>query len=242
MILPLGDDADRFIELTFKRGTWESSGIPEAGCRMRTEAMETILANDGTYQVEQLIHGLMDWLDVTNDPEPALQTLRLMLDRHYPDDGRSHARCRFAFEDGGDYIFDVANRIDCDGPVVAWQRRQWVIALAAASKEPGRMVVGAPAPISLNVAQSIHGHSLVNFMLAPFDSFEAARATGSKTGSYYSWEAGQATPVDWSYGLGLTMRHGELNADEELARPSESEWLAPNQLAIQVAISKGYLP
>lgn len=242
MSLPLSDEAAGFIELTFKPGSWDRRGLPERGCRMRTEAMERIIANGGTCQVEQLIHGLMDWLDVTDDPAPVLGTLRQVLDRHYPDDGRSHARCRFAPEDGGDYIFDVAGKIDCSAPVVAWQRGHWVIAIGAASKEPGRMVVGAPAPISLNVAKSIHGHSLLNFMLAPFDSFEAARATSSKTGSYYSWEAGQATIIDWSYGLGLTMRHGELIADEELARPSETGWLAPNQLAIQVAIAEGYLP
>lgn len=47
-------------------------------------------------------------------------------------------------------------------------------------------MVGAPAPISLSVAQSIHGHSIMNFMLEPFDSFEEARASSRKTGSYYS--------------------------------------------------------
>ena len=241
MTLPLRDEAAEFVELTFKPGTWDSRGVPETGCRMRTEAMEAILASGGSCQVEQLIHGLMDWLDVTDDPEPALKTLRQMLDRHYPDDGRSHARCRFAPEEGGDYLFDLASKIDCDGPVVAWQRRRWVIAVAAAGAESGRMIVGAPAPISLAVAQSIHDHSLMNFMLEPYDSFEAARATSGKTGSYYSWEAGQATVVDWQYGLGKTMRDNALSASEALATPLQGGWLAPNQLAIQVAIAEGYV-
>lgn len=241
MTLPLLDEADEFIELTFKMGTWDSRGVPENGCRMRTSAMERIIAHSGSYQVEQLIHGLMDWLDVTDDPEPALQTLRQILDRHYPDDGRSHARCRFAPEGGGDFIFDVARAIDCDEPAVAWQRRQWVIALAAAGKEVGRMVVGAPAPISLAVARGIHGHALVSFMLEPFDSFEAARATSGKSGSYYSWEAGQATLVDWQYGLGKTMRDNQLISSDALITPAQTGWLAPNQLAMQVAIAEEYV-
>ena len=242
MILPLGEGAAQFIELTFKPGTWDRRGIPERGCRLRTKAMERIIANGGSYEIEQLIHGLMDWLDVTNDPGPALQTLRQLLDRHYPDDGRSHARCRFAPEAGGDFIFDIASRLECSGPLVAWQRRQWVIALAAAGEDAGRMMVGAPAPISLSVAQSIHGHSIMNFMLEPFDSFEEARASSIKTGSYYSWDAGQATLVDWNCGLGLTTRDDELVENSMLVRPPETGWLAPNQLAIQVAIAEGYLP
>ena len=241
MNLPLSDEAAKFMELTFKPGTWDDRGIPETGFRLRTAAMVPILASGGSCQVEQLIHGLMDWLDVTDDPEPALQALRQMLDRYYPDDGRSHARCRFAPDGGGDFIFDVARQIDCDEPVIAWQRRQWVIAVASSGAEAGRMVVGAPAPISLAVARSIHGHSLVSFMLEPFDSFEAARATSGKTGSYYSWEAGQATLVDWQHGLGKTMHDNALIVSEALAGPPEGGWLAPNQLAIQVAIAEGYV-
>ena len=242
MILPLADKAAEFMELRFKSGMWESHGVPEAGCRLRTEAMERIIASGGTYQIEQLIHGLMDWLDVTDDPEPALGTLQQMLDRHYPDDGRGHARCHFAPEEGGEYIFNVARKIACDRPLVTWQRRQWIIALGAASNEPTRMIVGAPAPISLQVAQSILGHSLTSFMLEPFDSYEGARATSRKTGSYYGWAAGQATLIDWDHGLGLTMRDGELAEDEELVRPPNGGWLPPSQLAIQVAIAGGYLP
>ena len=242
MILPLADEAAGFMELRFKPGTWKSHGIPEAGCRLRTEDMERIIANGGAYQIEQLIHGLMDWLDVTDDPEPALKILRQMLDRHHPDDGRSHARCHFAPEEGGEFIFNAARSIDFAGSLVAWQRRQWVLALGAASEEKGRMVVGAPAPVSLRVARSILGHSLTTFMLEPHDSYSGARATSSKTGSYYSWEAGQATLIDWEFGLGLTMRDHELVEEENLAKPPQTGWLPPNQLAIQIAIAEGYLP
>ena len=242
MILPLADEAAGFMELRFEPGMWASQGVPEAGCRMRTEAMERIIANGGAYQIEQLIYGLMDWLDVTDDPKPALETLRLILDRHYPDDGHSHARCQFAPEEGGEYIFHAARSIDCASPMVAWQRRQWIIALGTASKEHGRMVVGAPAPVSLQVARSILGHSLTTFMLEPYDSYSGARATSSKTGSYYSWEAGQATVIDWEFGLGLTLRDHELVEEENLAKPPLTGWLPPNQLAIQIAVAEGYLP
>lgn len=241
MKLPHADEEAEFMELRFKPGTWARYGVPEEGCRSRAGAMERIVANGGIFQVELLISGLMDWLDVTDSPELALKALRHMLDRHYPDDGRSHARCHFAPEEGGCYIFDTARRIDSRIPLVAWQRRHWVIALGAASDEPGRMVVAAPGPISLRVARSIHGHSLTSLMLEPYDSYQGARATSGKTGSYYSWEQGRATLIDWEFGLGLTMRENELAEERELVKPPETGWLSPNQLAIQVAIAERYL-
>ena len=48
--------------------------------------------------------------------------------------------------------------------------------------------------------------------------------------------------MDWSGGLGLTTRDDELVEDSTLVRPPETGWLAPNQLAIQVAIAEDYLP
>ncbi len=102
------------------------------------------------------------------------------------------------------------------------------------------MVVAAPAPISLKVAQSILNHSLMSFMGEPFDTFEATKATSAKTGSYYKWEKGAATLVSWEYGLGLTLRDGKLTREFEPEYPPTTGWLSPNQLAVQVAIAAGY--
>jgi hypothetical protein len=238
MKLPSGSDIDKFMELRFKPGSWEQNGIPSEGCRVRPEIFERILSAGGNYDIDDLIHGLMDWLDVTDDPEPASQMLRMMLDYHYPPDGRATGKCRFQDENGVDQIFHVGS-IDTASHVVSWQRREWVIALAQPLEE-GRMVVGAPGPVSLSVAQSILGHSFLNFMNEPYDSFEGVRATSRRTGSYYSWETGSATPIDWEYGFGRTMRDGQLTGGGyEL--PRADTWLSSNQFAVMVAIGGGYM-
>jgi hypothetical protein len=99
------------MELALKPGSWEKHGIPERGCRVRISAFEEMIARGGSNDVDELIHGLMDWLDVTDDPAPALDTLRLILDRHYPSDGRDHATCRFADENGVNRSF-VIGRVE----------------------------------------------------------------------------------------------------------------------------------
>jgi hypothetical protein len=102
------------------------------------------------------------------------------------------------------------------------------------------MVLAAPGPISLAVAQSILGYSLLNFMGKPYNSFDGVRATSRRTGSYYSWEAGSATAIDWEYGFGRTLKDGELTSGE-FQLPRAETWLPPNQLAIMVAIGGGYM-
>lgn len=241
MKLAAGEGADQFIELRFKPSAWERQGLPEQGCRVRSETFERIVAQGGQYEIDDLIYELMAWLDVTGDPQPALLTLRQMLDRHYPDDGRLTARCRFLDEFGVDRIFHVGP-IDRAASLVSWQRKNWVIALAQPSSEEGRMIVGAPAPISLNVAQRIMSLSMLRFMDEPFDSFEGAQTTSRSTASYYSWEAGAVTTINWEYGLGLRLAGGNLAfCSDEVALPPSDGWLAPNQLVQMVAIAAGYL-
>jgi hypothetical protein len=192
--------------------------------------------------VDDLIYGLMDWLDVTDDPEPALATLRLILDRHFPPDGRLSARCRFLDEIGVDRILHVGP-IDSDEDVVAWQRRSWIIALAQPSQEEeGRMVVGAPAPISLNVAQRILSLGMTSFMMEPFDSYIGAQTMSRSTSAVYAWEAGEVTTCHWEYGLGNRVEGDHIVdcSDEVDSLPSDG-WLAANQLAMQVANAAGYL-
>ncbi len=241
MRLPEGEEAGRFTEFRFKAGAWERHGVPEQGCRVRPETLDRILSQGGHCEVDELIYELMAWLDVTDDPEPALRTLRQMLDRHYPDDGRITARCRFLDEFGVDRVFHVGP-VDRATNIVSWQRKEWVIAIAQPAEEQGRMIVGAPAPISLEVAQRILSLSTLRFMDEPFNSFEGAQTTSRSTGSYYSWEAGSVTTISWEYGLGLTLENGALKfCSDQVALPPSEGWIAPNQLVQMVAIAAGYL-
>lgn len=231
--LPSGPDIGEFMELRLKPGAWEERGILEEGCRVRTSTLEQLLQQQRTYQADDLILGLMDWLDVTDDPQPALDTLRLLLDRHYPFDGQQTGHCCFRDEHGVDRIFH-AGRIDPTQPLVTWQRRDWIIAGAQPSHEPGRMLVGAPGPISLHTARCILSLSLPSYMGEPFDSFEGARTSCGRTAVFYSWERGEVTPIRWDDGL-----DGEALASLS-GDASDVSWLPPNQLAMQVAIAAGY--
>lgn len=229
--LPQGKDIGEFVELRFKPGFWEKGGIPQEGCRMRQSALEQILERRGSYEVDDLILGLMDWLDVTDEPGPALVTLRQLLDRHHPADQRKSGRCRFVDEQGVDRVFH-AGSIELDQPLVAWQRRDWIIAAAQPSTEAGRLVVGAPQPISLNTALRILSVSMLNYMGEPFDSFVGAQTACGSTAAFYRWEAGEVTPTRWDDGL---------EADAKDSFQGDLPWLPPNQLAMQVAIAAGYL-
>lgn len=227
--LPTGKDIDDFAELRFKPGTWKKKGIPEEGCRVRLAAFERIVEQQGMCGIDDLILGLMDWLDVTGEPDLALTTLRQLLDRHYPPDGQTMGRCHFVDEEGVESIFHVG-AIDLAAPQVAWQRRDWIIAAAQPCAEPGRMLVGAPGPISSNTALRILALSTTSYMGEPFDSWIGALTSCERTAVFYLWEAGNVTPIRWDDGLDQSA----------LASLPHSEWLSPNQLAIQVAIAGGY--
>ena len=167
---------------------------------MRRASLDRILGEDGRYSANDLTLGLMDWLDVTDLPEFALETLRRLLDRHYPADGRTSGRCRFLDENGGDHIFH-AGPVEVAEPLVAWQRRDWIIAMAQRSTESGRIVVGAPAPITLDTARRILSQSILTFMGEPFDSFVGAQSSAGSTGAFYRWDAGVVAPIAWNDGL-----------------------------------------
>lgn len=237
--IPAGKDIGDFVELTYKPGYWERAGIPERGCRIRVSTLEKIVEAGGSYEIHELVFGLMDWLDVTDEPEPALKTLRQLLDRHFPADGHQTARCCFRDEYRVDKIFHVGP-IEHDQPLVAWQRRDWMIAAAKPAPEPGRMVVGAPQPISLNTALHILSLSMVSYMGEPFDSFVGARTSCGRTAAFYHWQAGEVTPIRWDNGVegdALARLLGSVES-EQIGRP---KWLPPNQLAMQIAIAAGYL-
>ena len=78
--------ADDFVELRFRPGTWARKGIPERGCWIRVTDLEAILEAGGSYSVPQLAHCLVDWIALTDNRASTKQTLRRLLDRHFPDD------------------------------------------------------------------------------------------------------------------------------------------------------------
>lgn len=160
-----------------------------------------------------------------------LATLRQLLGRHYPADGRTSGRCRFVDEHGSERVFH-AGAVDLARPLVAWQRREWILAVAQPSGEDNRLVVGAREPISLGVARRIYSVSSVRYMGEPFDSFAGARASASSTAAFHLWRAGEVTPTRWDDGFN----------SEALASFSEmaEAWFPPNQLALQVAIAAGF--
>lgn len=240
MTLPLQKGADDFMEMRLKPGSWERHGIPENGCRIRSREFQRIVADGGNLQPDDVIRGLMDWLDVTDEPEGPSELLRAIMDRHYPADGNAHARCNILDEHGIERIFHVG-AIDCKSPVVSFNRRHWTIAVAAPAQEPGRMVVGAPGPLSLETALRILAFSHLASHGEPFDSFGGARAHAQKTSQFYAWDRGAVTTIYWDYGLGLRMVDGELLYDGDAfePQPAAAHWLAPNQLAWMVAIAAG---
>lgn len=90
------EDAGNFGALHFRDGSWEKHGIPENGCMLRNSVLMELMQHGRSLRVEEVILGLMDWLDVTDDPDPALSTLKRILDRHFPNDGHAHAHCALA--------------------------------------------------------------------------------------------------------------------------------------------------
>ena len=233
MKVPAACDIGAFVDLKFKAGSWEKSGLPEEGCRMRHAALEQLLAHKGAYGPDDLIRGLMDWLDVTDEPLPALTTLRMLLDRHYPADHRSSGRCCFVDEQGMERMFHVGT-VDWRQPLIAWQRREWIIAAGQPSTAQGRIIIGAPGPLSLKTAQKILSISMLGYMGEPFDSFEGGLTAASGTGVFYLWERGEVTPTRWDHGL-------DEQALKSLHSPGTTlSWLPSNQLAMQVAIAANY--
>ncbi|NTZ43209.1 hypothetical protein G7A66_08920 [Altererythrobacter sp. SALINAS58] len=230
-----------FMELRMKPGTWQAHGIPEKGCWIRRSRLEEMLAGGGEYDADELIYSLMDWLDVTDDPLPALATLSRLLDRHYPPDGRTHATCHFADETGGDRRF-LIGAVDKASALVTWQRDNLIFALGqASSAERGRIVIAAPRPLPLNAAQRILGLGMQNFMMEPFDSFQGAITLSGATGNFYAAENGEVTTCYWPHGLGIREQNGQaVDCLHELHPLPSAGWLAPNQIAMLVGIAAGY--
>jgi hypothetical protein len=165
----------------------------------------------------------MDWLDETIAPKPVLLTLRRLLDRHFPDDGRTSGRCVFQDDDATYRVFHAVSAIDCKKLLIAWQRQNWVIALAQPSSEAGRMAMGAPAPISLRVAQEVLAFAMMNNGEKPHDSYKEAMAASRKSAGASFFDSAAAT-VFWQDGL-------------EQRHVSAGDLLPPNQLAALMAVA-----
>lgn len=174
MILPRGREAGAFVELSLKPAALEAAGLPVFSYPIRQATLEQLMDRGGELDAETLILGLMDWLDVT--------------------------------------------------------------------EEPGRLMVAAPGPLTLATANSILNHAILRFMMEPYDSFLDVKNDRGRTGSFYSWEAGEVTACIWEYGLGWVedrdRARGFDERYEELLR--HDQWLAPNQIAGLIALAAGY--
>jgi hypothetical protein len=72
-------DRDDFVELQFKP---ETKGLGAAdGCRfwIKLDQLDELIANGGHLEKQDLLEGLLDWLRVTDDPLPALDSLRHLM-------------------------------------------------------------------------------------------------------------------------------------------------------------------
>lgn len=238
-----GNGFEDFIELRLKPGSWDKNGIPEEGCRIRTETFHEILANGGSYDPDVLIRGLMDWLDVTDDPIPAIVTLRQLLDRHHPPAQREHATCRFEDVDRVPRTFTVGT-VDTERQLVTWQRDSYIFGLGQPDPvKPQRIIIAVPAALPLNAALRILGVAMETFMQEPFDSFQGAVTMSGGTSNFYAWERGQLTTCFWPHGLGRSEERGQLvdRSLELYPLPQKQGWLAPNQVAMLIAIAAGYV-
>ena len=59
--------APEFVELRLSQEAAERQGIPRSGLWMRQEALEAIIERGGQYSIDDLIYGLLDWLQYADD-------------------------------------------------------------------------------------------------------------------------------------------------------------------------------
>lgn len=238
LMLPRLDEADKFVELHWKPATLTEKALPNGPYPIRRETLESVIASGGEVQIHDMLRGLMDWLDVTDKPEQATTMIHDILSVHYPWDGRREASCTFQSDYGHLYRFLIGD-IDTGGPLIAWQRRDWLMMVAAPSEgEPGRLLVAAPRAISRQAARSIVNHSATIDMGEPADSYALALASRGRTSNIYSWAQGQVTLVGWEHGLGTSVIDGKLEPSPNML--PDHDWLPTNQLAMLIAIGADY--
>ena len=238
--LPRGIEADQFAWLQFKPEMLAQQNIPTTAYPIRKCNFDQLIASGGVISIVDIVHGLMDWLDITNNPNPVCQTLRQILDQHFPPSLETSAGCNFQTDKLVQYRFRIGP-VDAASPVVTWERQQWVVAIGCASDiEPGRLNIAALGPISLQTARSIFNHCQLLENGEPKDSFLAARLSSAKLRNLSKRDAGGVTIVAWDYGYG---NHGHANFEARETYPlsTEGHWLTPNQTASMIAIGNGFL-
>ena len=111
------------------------------------------------------------------------------------------------------------------------------IAVAAPAKEEGRMVVGAPGPLSLETANRILAFSMLTYHGEAYDSFAGVRAHAGRTSQFYAWDQGSVTTLRWDHGLGLKLVDGELLYDGDAYEPlpPAAPWLAPARSPVRMS-------
>ncbi|MGE4303221.1 MAG: hypothetical protein AB7E24_04230 [Novosphingobium sp.] len=224
-------EAEKFAHMLFREEACRSVGIPYVRYPVPIDKFCAGVGEERKVAVEDLLLGLMQWLDVTDELDPPLAIARQILDTHYPADGKQQGSCVLEDENGVRSSFYI-EPIRMDEPLVAWQREDHIFAFAQPSHTvPGRAAIGAPGVFSESVARSILGHAMTSFMQEPYDSYVGLQHSVGRTAAYYARDAGRTALMPWDSGLETPIG---------LLSPGKIDWLAPNQVAILVGLANGY--
>ena len=71
---------DDFVELVFKSGRSPLGATADCRFWITCTQLDNMIASGGRIETQDLIDGLIGWLRVTDDPHPALDTLRLLFE------------------------------------------------------------------------------------------------------------------------------------------------------------------
>ena len=72
------DTTHEFVELRLNQEAADRQGIPRTGLWMREEALGAIIERGGQYSLDDLIYGLLDWLQYADD-SVTISNLRTLL-------------------------------------------------------------------------------------------------------------------------------------------------------------------
>lgn len=234
--------ADQFLWFQFKPEVLSQQNIPSAAYPIRTSNFDNLVGCGGTISIPDILRGLMDWLDATDDPASTWELLRQILHRHFPPSEDTNAVCRFWT--GQQYFHRFRISPICKtAPSLSWQSGRWVVAIACSSEiEPKRMNIAVLEPITLQIARSIFQHARVFLDEPDDDNYTSALLNCSPLSSIRRWHAGEMTLIAWSKGYGeITSEYPKNSKTIFPALPREARWLSPNQVAAMIAIGNNFM-
>lgn len=192
-----------FGKMHFSPGVLESKRLPVIDYPIPIEAFQRAIQSGGDIEVEDLLFWIMQYLDEAD--EDAIDYERVLLqicEDHLPQDDRSAVRVRTA-EPAPRSLWCA--EIDVTAPLVGFERKGRLMAVAQAANEPGRMKVCAFGGPSGELCQSILAYALETYMYEDFNSFEQLLYRAKfGTGNAYASLQDRLHMVPWGHGLGWT--------------------------------------